>query len=76
MNRLISFIIPTRDEEASIGELTDRICESMEDNCNGLDFEILFVDDGSSDTSWSVMESLAQVFPGVVRAIRFRRNIG
>jgi glycosyltransferase involved in cell wall biosynthesis len=76
MNKLISFVIPVRDEEASIGELTDRICESMEDNFHELDIEILYIDDGSSDTSWSVMESLAQRFPGVVRAIRFRRNMG
>lgn len=39
-------------------------------------FEILFIDDGSSDASWSVMQSITRRLPGVVKAIRFRRNMG
>jgi glycosyltransferase involved in cell wall biosynthesis len=39
-------------------------------------FEVIFIDDGSDDESWSVMRSLVEEHPGRVFAIRFRRNLG
>lgn len=75
MTRLISFVIPVKDEEASLNELTDRIFQSMSTESPDDDFEIIFIDDGSSDKSWSIMQSLSSRIPKV-SAIRFRRNMG
>jgi glycosyltransferase involved in cell wall biosynthesis len=76
MSRLLSFIVPIKDEALTINELYDRIIKSMIDNCPDDDFEIIFIDDGSLDDSWSVINSISQRLPGIVRAIRFRRNMG
>jgi glycosyltransferase involved in cell wall biosynthesis len=69
----LSVIIPLYNEEESIGELSrwiDKVCQD-----NGLKYEIIFVDDGSLDASWSIIEGLAAGNPAV-RGIRFRRNYG
>src|SRR5690606_24315088 len=42
---------------------------------NGFSYEIIFVDDGSRDLSWEIIESLSQANPNV-KGIRFRRNYG
>jgi len=69
----LSVVIPLYNEEESIQELTDwitRVCIS-----NKISFEILFIDDGSSDSSWEKIISIAssKVF---VKGFRFRRNYG
>ena len=68
-----SFVIPLKDEQATIVELHARITAEMnaDETC-----EIIFIDDGSSDGSWSVVEALVQSEPSRVRGIRFRRNVG
>jgi glycosyltransferase involved in cell wall biosynthesis len=48
----------------------------MSAECPNNGFEILFIDDGSSDKSWAVMGEIAQRLPKVVSAIKFRRNMG
>lgn len=68
-----SFIIPVMNEEATLEELTDRIFHHIVDHGS---FEVIFVDDGSSDRSWTVIQALADVFPAYVRGIRFRSNRG
>ena len=73
MNRSISFVIPSMDEELSLPDLHGRIlstCEQKE-----LDAQIIFVDDGSTDRSWSVMQTLGERHEKTL-AIRFRRNFG
>ena len=67
----ISIIIPLLDEEQSLPELYQWIVRSLE----GREFEIIFVDDGSTDGSWKVIYALAEN-DSRVRAIRFRRNYG
>ena len=67
----ISIIIPLLDEEQSLPELYQWIVRSLE----GREFEIIFVDDGSTDGSWKVISALAEN-DSRVRAIRFRRNYG
>lgn len=69
----ISVVVPLLNEEESLPELTGWISKVMKDN--GLTYEILLIDDGSSDSSWEVIENLAAANPEI-RGIRFRRNYG
>ncbi len=71
---LVSFVIPLKDEEGSLRELFARISAEMK--TLALDFEVIFVDDGSTDGSWQIIEELAAAQPAVVSACRFRRNSG
>ncbi len=69
----ISVVIPLFNEEESLPELTSWIAKVMAEN--GFSYEILFVDDGSTDTSWAVIEQLKLEFDAV-KGIKFRRNYG
>ncbi len=69
----ISIIIPLLDEAESIVELHRQICD-VADN-NSYDLQILFIDDGSTDLSWTTIEELARR-DSRVQAVRFRRNFG
>lgn len=62
------------NEEESLQELYDRI--ALEANEHSRDWEILFIDDGSTDDSWGVVQSIAQQDSKHVKAIRFRSNQG
>ncbi len=74
INPHISFVIPLKDEEESLPELFEHIQDVM--NRLGHHYEIIFVDDGSEDNSFTVIKNLYKSYPSVVRAIRFRRNYG
>ena len=54
----ISIVIPLLNEEESLGELRAWIGRVME--AEGLTYEIIFVDDGSTDSSWSIVEGFAK----------------
>jgi len=69
----ISVVVPLFNEEESLPELVDWIDRVM--NANHFSYEILLVDDGSSDGSWGVIEALSAKF-NTVRGIKFRRNYG
>ena len=69
----ISVVIPLLDEEESLPELESWIRKVME--INNFMYEIVFLDDGSTDKSWSIVENLAKSNPSV-RGIKFRRNYG
>lgn len=69
----LSIVIPLLNEEESIKELHDWIVEVMQSN--HFSYEILFIDDGSTDSSWLVIQRLAEVNPNV-KAIRFIKNFG
>ena len=69
----ISVIIPLFNEEESLPELFAWIRRVMEEHA--FSYEVIFVDDGSNDTSWSVIQKLRQE-NSTVRGIRFRRNYG
>jgi glycosyltransferase involved in cell wall biosynthesis len=69
----ISLVIPLYNEEESLPELHDWIVRVM--NAHGYTYEILFIDDGSKDQSWRVIEQLQKRNPQV-RGIKFRRNYG
>lgn len=69
----ISIVIPLLNEEESLKELSDWIGKVMHDN--GFSYEVIYVDDGSTDSSWSVIESL-QNENSSIKGIKFRRNYG
>lgn len=69
----VSMVIPLLDEAESLPELERWIRETMEKH--NFRYEIIFVDDGSTDDSWAVILDLIERNPSV-RGIRFRRNYG
>ncbi len=69
----LSIIIPLLNEEESLRELHDWIVKVMQSN--HFLYEILFIDDGSTDRSWSVISQLSEENPQV-KGIRFLRNFG
>ena len=69
----ISVVIPLLNEEESLPELTEWIERVM--NANNYSYEIIFVDDGSTDNSWKVINELRAQNPAV-KGIKFQRNYG
>lgn len=69
----LSLVIPLLNEQDSLPELHDWLVAVM--NKNNFSYEILFIDDGSTDDSWQIIENLSQVNPNV-KGIRFLRNYG
>ncbi len=70
----ISVVVPLYNESESLPELVswiDRVAKG-----NNLTYEILMVDDGSSDESWEVIEQLRGLRGSAIRAISFSRNYG
>ncbi len=70
----LSFVIPLLNEQSTLCELVDRIESVCQSNAI-TPFEILLIDDGSSDESWNEIERLARS-KSTVHGIRFRRNFG
>ena len=69
----ISVVVPLYNEQESLPELVawiDRVAEQ-----NKLSYEVIMVDDGSSDDSWQVVEQLKEQYPAI-KGIRFARNYG
>lgn len=74
MNTLqLSIIIPAKDEEESIPELCSWISRVM--IAHGLSYEVLFIDDGSTDNTWQQI-MLAHEGNAHIKGIRFNRNFG
>ena len=69
----LSIIIPLLNEQESLPELHDWLVSVM--NKNKFSYEILFIDDGSTDDSWHIIKNLSQTNPSV-KGIRFLRNYG
>ncbi|MBD5266704.1 MAG: glycosyltransferase family 2 protein [Bacteroides sp.] len=69
----ISVVIPLYNEAESLPELEAWIRRVMD--AHGFTYEIIFVNDGSTDNSWSVIKNLAEQNPNV-KAVSFRRNYG
>ncbi|MDH8702142.1 glycosyltransferase involved in cell wall biosynthesis [Dysgonomonadaceae bacterium PH5-43] len=70
----ISVVIPLLNEADSIPELFEWIDRVMKKE--GFSYEVIFVDDGSTDNSWSIIKNLKNEYPEIVKAIRFQRNYG
>ncbi len=69
----ISIVIPLIDEAESLSELEAWIKRVM--NENNFTYEIIFVDDGSTDDSWKIIQQLKKENP-FIKAIKFQRNYG
>lgn len=69
----LSLVIPVMNEEGNLGELHSRLTASLV--AIGRPYEIIFIDDGSSDGTWALIETLRSQDPSVV-ALRHRRNFG
>lgn len=70
----ISLVIPAKDEVKTIAPLVAEIVTAMRQRPE-FSYEIVFVDDGSTDGTWDSIEAVAAVDPRV-RALRFRSNFG
>lgn len=73
-NRMISFIIPAMNEQDTIKTLY----EGIKDNIETLTarWEIIFIDDGSTDNTWFEMTRLAKRNPDHIKTYQFRKNMG
>jgi glycosyltransferase involved in cell wall biosynthesis len=69
----LSIVIPILNEEESLDELHHWIAKVMQSH--GFLYEILFIDDGSTDTSWKVIEAISEKDDNV-KGIRFLKNFG
>ena len=67
----LSFVIPALNEQDSL----QRLAQEIDQNSQPHSYEIIFVDDGSTDASFQIMKSLAAANPRV-RIVKFRRNFG
>ena len=68
----LSIVVPLYNEEESLPELTSWIWKVVKDR---YECELIFIDDGSSDNSWEVVEELKGKYP-FVKGVKFRRNYG
>lgn len=69
----ISIVIPVYNEEESLPPLMEWVARVMKEH--GFSYEVIFVDDGSTDSSWEVITHLKGEY-AEIRGIRFRRNYG
>ena len=69
----ISVVIPLYNEQGSLPELSSWIARVMKEN--SFSYEIIMVDDGSTDSSWEEIRALSKANPAI-RGIQFRRNYG
>jgi glycosyltransferase involved in cell wall biosynthesis len=69
----ISLIIPAKDEEQSIPELTQWISRVMQ--THGFSYEVIFIDDGSVDDTWCQIKKASEGNPSI-RGLKFNRNFG
>lgn len=72
-NNTLSILIPVFNEEDSLAELFQQITDVGKKLSH--DIEVVFVDDGSTDTSWRVVKDLADANSNI-RCVKFRRNFG
>lgn len=69
----VSIVVPLLNEADSLPELSQwihKVCTNSK-----FSYEIIFIDDGSTDESWHIIQKLSQEFPGI-KGIRFQRNYG
>lgn len=71
----LSIVIPLCNEAATLATLYGKLSDTVKNHSLG-EFEVIFIDDGSDDESWSVLQGLKADHPNRICALRFRRNHG
>lgn len=71
--RLLSIVIPSYNEEGNVQNTAEVVSQIMREN--GIPFELVFVNDGSKDSTWDKLCELSKMNPNVV-AVNFSRNFG
>ena len=72
----ISFVIPVKNEQASLNELVASISSTVKAVPEHHETEVILVDDGSDDGSWLLIKELSEKFGESVKGIKLRRNFG
>jgi glycosyltransferase involved in cell wall biosynthesis len=70
----ISVVVPVMNEEQNVRPLYAKLSAQL--NALGQNYEVIFVDDGSTDKTFAELKTLHDAYPGIVRVVRFRRNFG
>jgi len=70
----ISVVVPVMNEEQNVRPLYEKLSAQL--NALGRNYEVIFVDDGSTDKTFAELKTLHANNPSIVRVIRFRRNFG
>src|SRR5258707_15086242 len=70
----LSFVVPVMNEEGNVRALYDRLAAKMQQL--GMRYEIIFIDDGSTDRTFFEIQRLHQEHPEIIEIIRFRKNFG
>jgi glycosyltransferase involved in cell wall biosynthesis len=70
----VSIVVPVMNEEKSVHLLFENVSEQLA--LLGKTYEVIFVDDGSTDTTFHELQKLHSQNPDIVRVVRFRRNFG
>jgi len=73
MNPVLSVVIPAFNEESCLAELRSKLVPVLE--ATGLEFEVLFIDDGSGDSTFEIVRSFHATDPRI-GGVRFSRNFG
>jgi glycosyltransferase involved in cell wall biosynthesis len=71
---VLSFVVPMMNEERNVPLFFTKLSSQVQQT--GLRYEVLFIDDGSTDGTFRELEKLYQQTPDIVRVVRFRRNFG
>jgi glycosyltransferase involved in cell wall biosynthesis len=70
----LSIIISVYNEDESLPELISWIDRSL--SGKHIVYEVILIDDGSTDRSWKIIQTLSEKYPSIIRGIIFRRNYG
>jgi glycosyltransferase involved in cell wall biosynthesis len=70
----LSIVVPVMNEEENVRPLYQKLSDQL--NSLGQIYEVIFVDDGSTDNTFKELKTLHKEHPGAVKVIRFRRNFG
>jgi glycosyltransferase involved in cell wall biosynthesis len=70
----LSIVISLFNEEESLPELLSWINRALSDQ--RIEYEVILIDDGSTDNSWKIIKDLSEKYPDIIHGISFRRNYG
>src|SRR6185503_1619805 len=73
---LLSVVVPVFHNAETLDELFERIRATLEPHASELSYEVIFVEDRSTDDTWKVLQALREKFPRQVTLVRLVRNFG